>query len=339
MRKHLNKRPSPAMGVALIALFIALGGTTYAATGGNFILGNPNSATSQTSLSAPIAGKALQVTNMSTGAGASALGLSVAAGKSPFTVNSGTKVTNLNADRLDSLDSTSLLRKGVLQSAAVTTAGGVLDVLNTGTTNGVQGKTSSPSASGVYGENTGGGFGVAGRATGANPAVLGDNTGGGGGAGVVGTSVSGFGGVFDSAHVTGPLQVDGRIVAGRIQSSQWNVTPGVGKNGPLPVSWAFNSSGGTLMVFASGTAFRNASAPIPILCLAVWIDNNTANTQFNCMFANEVEHLAFPTFPMIFSGVGAGAHTLHVDYGSGTPGTMLTDSNDVYHGVVEELPF
>jgi hypothetical protein len=338
MRKHLHKRPSPAMGVALIALFIALGGTTYAATGGNFILGNANTAGNTSALSSGVTtGPTLSATN--TG-GKSAARFTANAGIAPFSVSNSTKIGSLNADLLDSLDSTAFLRKGVLQTAAVSAAGGVVDVANTGSTNGVQGKTSSPNASGVYGENTGGGYGVAGRAGGGNPAVWGENTGLSGGAGVLGTSASGFGGVFDSAHVTGPIQVDGRIVAGgRIQSPQWKVTPGTARNGPLPVSWTFNSSGGTLMVFASGTAYKNASAPIPVICLAVWIDNNTANTQFNCMFANEVEHLAFPTFPMIFIGVGAGSHTLHVDYGSGTPGTMLTDSNDVYHAVVEELPF
>jgi hypothetical protein len=109
--RHLFKRPSPAMIVACLSLFVALSGVTYAATGGNFILGNPNSAISQTALSAPIAGKALQVTNTSTGAGATALGLTVASGKAPFTVNSGMKVANLNADKIDGLDSTNYVRR------------------------------------------------------------------------------------------------------------------------------------------------------------------------------------------------------------------------------------
>jgi hypothetical protein len=93
--------------VGYLALFIALGGTTYAATGDNFILGQPNTADQQTSLSAqpPFAGKTLQLTNTSTGAGATALGLNVASGHTPFTVNSGTKVANLNADKLDGIDS------------------------------------------------------------------------------------------------------------------------------------------------------------------------------------------------------------------------------------------
>src|SRR5204863_4972279 len=104
--------------VSLVALFVALGGTTYAATGGNFLLGKSNAADATTSLSASpaFAGKALQVTNTGTGAGATALGLNVASGHAPFTVNSGTKVANLNADKLDGIDSTGFL--GVNAKAA-----------------------------------------------------------------------------------------------------------------------------------------------------------------------------------------------------------------------------
>jgi hypothetical protein len=111
-------RPSHGTVVAYLALFVALGGTTYAATGGNFILGKPNTANSQTSLTASpsFAGKALQLTNTNTGAGATALGLSVASGHAPFTVNTGTKVANLNADKLDGIDSSGFL--GVNAKAA-----------------------------------------------------------------------------------------------------------------------------------------------------------------------------------------------------------------------------
>src|SRR3954468_21614508 len=101
--------------ISLLALFIALGGTTYAATGDPFLLGNPNSAISTTSLTAPVAGKGLQGTNTSTGTGATALGLNTASGHPPFTVNSGTKVTNLNADKLDGIDSTGFVSSSGLQ--------------------------------------------------------------------------------------------------------------------------------------------------------------------------------------------------------------------------------
>jgi hypothetical protein len=109
MRQRIRSHLTFANVVSLAALFVALGGTTYAATGGNFILGRANSASSTSSLTTPVAGKGLQVTNTSTHAGASALGLNVASGHAPFTVNSGAKVANLNADKLDGVDSTGFL--------------------------------------------------------------------------------------------------------------------------------------------------------------------------------------------------------------------------------------
>jgi hypothetical protein len=105
-------KPSPAMIVAVLALFVALGGVGVAATGGNFILGQSNTADKTTALAAPLAGgKALQVSNTNTASGSTALGLSVASGHAPLTVNSSTKVANLNADQLDNLDSTYFLPK------------------------------------------------------------------------------------------------------------------------------------------------------------------------------------------------------------------------------------
>jgi hypothetical protein len=106
MRQRIRSHLTFANIASLAALFVALGGTTYAATGGNFLLGKPNSASSPTSLTAPVAGTGLRVTNASTHEGATALGLNVASGHAPFNVNSGVKVANLNADKLDGLDST-----------------------------------------------------------------------------------------------------------------------------------------------------------------------------------------------------------------------------------------
>jgi hypothetical protein len=110
MRKHLLKRPSPAMVVACLALFVALSAGGYAATGGNFILGQANSATSQTSLTAPVGGgKVLQLTNTNTAAGAEGLGITVGSNKAPIRVNANAgKAANLNADKLDGKDSTQL---------------------------------------------------------------------------------------------------------------------------------------------------------------------------------------------------------------------------------------
>jgi hypothetical protein len=136
-------RPSPAMIVALIALFVALGGAGMAATGGNFILGEANSADQSTLLNVstlPDAGtcpapcNALKVTDTSTAANASGLGvlgknpslqaatiqnigggpalrLYADPGSSPLVVNSGAgKATNLDADLLDGLNSSAFQR-------------------------------------------------------------------------------------------------------------------------------------------------------------------------------------------------------------------------------------
>ncbi|HEX8102788.1 MAG TPA: hypothetical protein VF533_09260 [Solirubrobacteraceae bacterium] len=174
IRRHLT----PSMGVALLALFVALSGVGIAATGGTFILGSSNSATSTSTLAAPVGGKAaLQVTNTSTTAGSVPLALTAAAYHPPLVVNTIAKVKNLNVDLLDGFDSAAFLRKGVQASAAVGGGGGVVDARNTGSANGVRGVTTSGEASGVYGENTSdtGGFGLAGRATGGGVGVFGEN--------------------------------------------------------------------------------------------------------------------------------------------------------------------
>jgi hypothetical protein len=71
-------RPNHATVVAYLALFIALGGTTYAATGGNFILGQPNSAGTPTQLSSPTTNSAgaLKVTSTATSGGRAIQGTS-----------------------------------------------------------------------------------------------------------------------------------------------------------------------------------------------------------------------------------------------------------------------
>src|SRR5262245_19935452 len=101
------RMPSAATILAATALFISLGGVAVAASGTDFILGRNNTAKAKTSLTAPVAGNALQITN--TLPGGSALGLSVDSGSPPFTTNSSTKVPNLNADLLDGQNSTAFL--------------------------------------------------------------------------------------------------------------------------------------------------------------------------------------------------------------------------------------
>ena len=62
MRKPLPRRPriTPSLVLSMLALFVALGGTSLASTEGALILGQTNDATTKTTLTAPIGGPAMQ---------------------------------------------------------------------------------------------------------------------------------------------------------------------------------------------------------------------------------------------------------------------------------------
>jgi hypothetical protein len=86
--------------------------------------------------------------------------------------------------------------------------------------NGVAGMSSNPIASGVYGENLAGGFGVAGRASQFGTAVLGDNTGGG--------RAGQFNGTVD---VSGDQSIGGNLSFGaarRQMLNLWGTQYGIG---------------------------------------------------------------------------------------------------------------
>jgi hypothetical protein len=82
--------------IAGIALAVGIGGIGYSATGGPFILGQPNSETTTSILTNP---------------NGSALSLRSPAGTAPLMVNNSAKVANLNADRLDGFDSSAFQKK------------------------------------------------------------------------------------------------------------------------------------------------------------------------------------------------------------------------------------
>jgi hypothetical protein len=92
------RMPKHATVVAYLALFVALGGTAYAATGGNFVLGHANHASRTTSLKNSGSGPALK---LSTAKKTTA----------PLAVSNGTKIKHLNADELDGLSSGAFQRK------------------------------------------------------------------------------------------------------------------------------------------------------------------------------------------------------------------------------------
>ena len=92
------------VGLAVIlALTVGLASSALAGTGvgARFQLGQTNTVNAITKLVGTVAGPSLQIDNNSTNAAATALDLEVEPGKAPMTVNSDTKVANLNSDKLD----------------------------------------------------------------------------------------------------------------------------------------------------------------------------------------------------------------------------------------------
>ena len=97
---------------AVVSSVVVVTTSAFAGTGVGSILnlGKTNEVNASTGLSGTVAGRQLNVVNSSDASGASGIGISVHAGRPPLTVNSATKVTNLNADLLDGLDSSKFQR-------------------------------------------------------------------------------------------------------------------------------------------------------------------------------------------------------------------------------------
>ena len=106
----MSKRPSRGLvgGAVLagVAMTVGLAGVGYGATGGSFILGSANSANRTTTL---------------TSSAGPALSLRAPAGSAPLAVNSTTKVSRLNADLVDGLDSSAFQRKGAVTRVSAPT--------------------------------------------------------------------------------------------------------------------------------------------------------------------------------------------------------------------------
>jgi hypothetical protein len=113
MKLRLRKTSPAVWFAAGVIAAVATTGTAMAATGGNFLLGRSNTATTLTTLS------------NSTGTPLRLLGPVT---KAPLNIGANkTKVANLNADLLDGLDATALQRKLVTPSCA---AGKVISAIS-----------------------------------------------------------------------------------------------------------------------------------------------------------------------------------------------------------------
>jgi len=92
---------------------IALAGS---GVGGVFNLGQSNTVNQTTTLTGSKAGPMLQIVNTNSQTGSTPLSLQTATGKPPLTVNSATRVTNFNADKVDGFHANGLGRLAIASS-------------------------------------------------------------------------------------------------------------------------------------------------------------------------------------------------------------------------------
>ena len=120
-------------------------------------------------------------------------------------------------------------------------------------------------------------------------------------------------------------------------TGSWLLNGGTLRGGTLALSGGpqlvFTSSGGTLLLFASGSGFRNNVGGI--LGMRVLIDNMEVAAVK--AFTNEASsHKAFPPSFSVVTSIGAGSHTLDL---IPLDANTRTDVNDYFNVMVLELPF
>jgi len=126
----MNGSFKTALIAAVVSAFVAAGAAV--ATTQTFMLGTTNTVDAASTVTAGSTGlnaKMLQLANNSTGSSASALGLTTASTRPPMIVNSQAKVANLNADKLDGLDSTAFQRR---VSGACTSGSAIRSITSSG---------------------------------------------------------------------------------------------------------------------------------------------------------------------------------------------------------------
>jgi hypothetical protein len=113
--KRIARGTALTLGVAvMVALVLGVATTALAGTGvgARFQLGKTNTVNAVSRLVGSVVGPSLVIDNDSADATATALDLQVQPGKAPMKVNSSAKVTNLNVDKIDGLDSSSFASYG-----------------------------------------------------------------------------------------------------------------------------------------------------------------------------------------------------------------------------------
>jgi hypothetical protein len=155
------------------------------------------------------------------------------------------------------------------------------------------------------------------------------------GKGVWGTTSNGYG-ILGSAGSEGWAgYFEGNVtVTGKLNVPRFHTTQVINGLGPMPITSAsFTTSGGTLILFYSGSGYSNVSGAL--IGMAVTLDGSPVDQTG--VYANQsLFHLAFVAKQWVVTGIAAGPHTITI---SAMNAHTLTDGNDIFQVVVTEMPY
>ena len=155
------------------------------------------------------------------------------------------------------------------------------------------------------------------------------------GKGVWGTTNSGYavigssGASGQAGYFEGNVTVTGKLTVPRFHSTQL-----INGLGPLPLTSAsFTTSGGTLLLFYSGSGYADVASRM--IGMTVKIDGTVVDQTG--VFANQsLNHMAFVSKQWVLTGIAAGAHTVSLE---AMNANSKSDFNDIFEVVVTEMPY
>jgi len=134
---------------------------------------------------------------------------------------------------------------------------------------------------------------------------------------------------------TNASQLGGVAAAAYAQKGQFKGGEVLDATGPLPKAGSFTSTGGTLLVFVSGSAYRNVPGLLQIE-LDITGPANVNNATVLSVFTNEGNsHKAFPSEVEVLTNLPAGTYTFTL---RASAATTITDGSDRYTISVLEIP-
>lgn len=119
---------------------------------------------------------------------------------------------------------------------------------------------------------------------------------------------------------------------GNILSPKWNAFSVINQNGPLPISATFPTGGGKVIMFVSGSAFREDGAGT--IGMNIFIDGVSKDAVKS--YTNErSSHKSLVPSPIVVR-LGSGNHTIEL---KPLDGNVKMDGNDYFRVTILELPF